>query len=185
MTAPRTWPASPTVLAGLIAEHAAADRAVGVLLVRLGGFAAGVFAGSPPRLVSSKTGSRLVYGRSAAGGTSQQRFARRRENQAASALAAAADTAERWPGESAAPGLVVMPGAVRERASLSTWPGAGVFHPLRLPGNPDRYGETGGLGHLTVSCREPGCRSVWYTPPHESGTEAWPLSGQAARSVAV
>jgi hypothetical protein len=47
MTAPRTWPASPTVLAGLIAEHAAADRTVGVLLVRLGGFAAGVFAGVP------------------------------------------------------------------------------------------------------------------------------------------
>jgi Actinobacteria/chloroflexi VLRF1 release factor len=92
---PRTWPASPTVLAGLIAEHAAADRTVGVLLVRLGGYAAGVFAGSPPRLVSSKTGSRLVHGRSAAGGQSQQRFARRRENQAASALAAAADTALR------------------------------------------------------------------------------------------
>jgi hypothetical protein len=47
MTAPRTWPASPTVLAGLIAEHAAADRTVGVLLVRLAGFAAGVFAGVP------------------------------------------------------------------------------------------------------------------------------------------
>ena len=95
LTAPDGWPTSPTLLAGLIAEHAAADRTVGVLLVRLGGYAAGVFAGSPPRLVSSKTGSRLVHGRSAAGGTSQQRFARRRENQAASALAAAADTAVR------------------------------------------------------------------------------------------
>ena len=78
-----------------IAAHALRPRAVGVLLVRLGGYAAGVFAGSPPRLVSSKTGSRLVHGRSAAGGQSQQRFARRRENQAASALAAAADTALR------------------------------------------------------------------------------------------
>jgi hypothetical protein len=95
MTAPDSWPASPTALAGLIAAHAATDRTVGVVLVRLGGYAAGVFAGSPPRLVSSKTGSRLVHGRSAAGGTSQQRFARRRENQAASALAAAADTALR------------------------------------------------------------------------------------------
>jgi hypothetical protein len=93
MAAPARWPASPSVLAGLIAEHAAADRTVGVLLVRLGGFAAGVFAGSPPRLVKSKVGSRLVHGRSAAGGTSQRRFARRRENQAASALAAAAATA--------------------------------------------------------------------------------------------
>lgn len=86
-------PSGPASLAGLVAEHAAADRTVGVLLARLGGYAAGVFSGSPPRLVSSKTGSRLVHGRSAAGGWSQQRFARRREKQAAGALGAAADTA--------------------------------------------------------------------------------------------
>jgi peptide subunit release factor 1 (eRF1) len=55
--------------------------------------AAGVFSGSPPRLVDSKTGSRPVHGRSAAGGWSQHRFARRRENQAAAALRAAADAA--------------------------------------------------------------------------------------------
>jgi len=88
-----TWPEDPAELAGLIAAHAAVDRTVGVFLVRLGGFAAGVFTGSPPRLVSSKVGSRLVHGRSAAGGTSQHRFARRRENQATAAIAAAADTA--------------------------------------------------------------------------------------------
>jgi hypothetical protein len=79
--------------AEVLAAHAAADRTVGVLLVRLGGYAAGVFSGSPPQLVSSKTGSRLVHGRSAAGGWSQHRFARRRENQAATALRAAADAA--------------------------------------------------------------------------------------------
>src|SRR5437667_12089937 len=55
-----------------LAAHAAADRTVGVLLVRLGGYAAGVFSGSPPRLVDSKTGSRPVHGRSAACGWSQQ-----------------------------------------------------------------------------------------------------------------
>ena len=88
-----TWPADPADLAALIAAHAAVDRTVGVFLVRLGGYAAGVFTGSPPRLVSSKVGSRLVHGRSAAGGTSQHRFARRRENQAAAAIAAAAGTA--------------------------------------------------------------------------------------------
>ena len=88
-----TWPADPVELAGLIAAHATVDRTVGVFLVRLGGFAAGVFTGSPPRLVSSKVGSRLVHGRSAAGGTSQHRFARRRENQATAAIAAAVDTA--------------------------------------------------------------------------------------------
>ncbi|HUK71889.1 MAG TPA: acVLRF1 family peptidyl-tRNA hydrolase [Streptosporangiaceae bacterium] len=85
----------PDEVAERIAAHASADRAVGVLIVRLGGYAAGVFSGAPPRLVASKTGSRLVHGRSAAGGTSQQRFARRREKQAGEALAAAAETAAR------------------------------------------------------------------------------------------
>jgi hypothetical protein len=64
-----------------------------VLLVRLGGYAAGVFTGSPPALAAHKTGSRLVHGRSAAGGWSQQRFARRREKQASEALKAAAGAA--------------------------------------------------------------------------------------------
>jgi hypothetical protein len=86
-------PPAVRAAAEALAAHAAADRTVGVLLVRLGGFAAGVFSGSPPRLVNSKTGSRPVHGRSAAGGWSQQRFARRRENQAATALRAAADAA--------------------------------------------------------------------------------------------
>src|SRR5579864_4977734 len=85
--------ADPAGTAEAIAAHAVADRTVGVLLVRLGGYAVGVFAGAPPRLVSSKAGSRPVHGRSAAGGWSQQRFARRRENQAATALRAAADAA--------------------------------------------------------------------------------------------
>ncbi len=87
--------ADPAEVAERIAAHAAADRTVGVLIVRLGGYAAGVFTGAPPRLAVSKSGSRLVHGRSAAGGTSQRRFARRREKQAAEALAAAADTALR------------------------------------------------------------------------------------------
>jgi Actinobacteria/chloroflexi VLRF1 release factor len=83
----------PARQAELMAAHAAADRTVGVLLVRLGGYAVGVFTGDPPRLAASKTGSRLVHGRAAAGGWSQHRFARRRENQATAALRAAADTA--------------------------------------------------------------------------------------------
>jgi VLRF1 release factor-like protein len=85
--------ADPVRLAELMAAHAAAARTVGVLLVRLGGYAAGVFAGDPPELVAHKTGARLVHGRAAAGGWSQHRFARRRENQATAALRAAADTA--------------------------------------------------------------------------------------------
>lgn len=86
-------PASPDEIAALLAAHARAPRTVGVLLVRLGGYAAGVFTGYPPALADSKVGSRLVHGRSAAGGWSQHRFARRREKQANEALEAAADTA--------------------------------------------------------------------------------------------
>jgi VLRF1 release factor-like protein len=102
-----------------IAAHAAADRTVGVLLVRLGGYAAGVFTGDPPRLADSKVGSRLVHGRSAAGGQSQHRFARRREKQAAEALAAAADTAVRVFGRYGGPlDAVVLGGDRRAMAGL-------------------------------------------------------------------
>jgi len=103
-----------------IVAHAQADRLVGVLLVRLGGYAVGVFAGSPPRLVGSKTGSRPVHGRSAAGGWSQQRFARRRENQAATALRAAADAAAGVFGQYGPGGLdaVVLGGDKRSMAGL-------------------------------------------------------------------
>lgn len=73
--------------------HVARDRVVGVLLVRLGGHAAGVFSGR--RLVDSKVGTRNVHGRHRAGGSSQKRFARRREGQARVALEAAADVAAR------------------------------------------------------------------------------------------
>jgi Actinobacteria/chloroflexi VLRF1 release factor len=76
-----------------VAAHARRPRTVGVLLVRLGGYAAGVFTGYPPALADAKTGSRLVHGRSAAGGWSQHRFARRREKQVSEALQAAATAA--------------------------------------------------------------------------------------------
>ena len=80
-------------LDGGLVEHALRDRRVGVLLVRLGGCAVGVFDGA--RLVASKVTTRQVHGRSAAGGQSQQRFARRREGQVRVALQASADTAVR------------------------------------------------------------------------------------------
>jgi peptide subunit release factor 1 (eRF1) len=84
---------APALVIAPLLEHAARDRVVGVLLVRLGGYAAGVFAGE--RLVSSKVGSRLVHGRNRKGGSSSGRFARRRENQARDALGDAADVAAR------------------------------------------------------------------------------------------
>lgn len=76
-----------------VVGHALRERRVGVLLVRLGGHACGVVEGRT--LVASKVGSRQVHGRSAAGGQSQQRFARRREGQVRVALQAAADNAFR------------------------------------------------------------------------------------------
>ncbi len=82
----------PVEYAGLVG-HAAVDRRVGVLLVRRGGYAAGVFLGSA--LESSKVGSSYVQGRTAAGGWSQQRFARRREKQTDELSTAAADVAAR------------------------------------------------------------------------------------------
>jgi hypothetical protein len=110
----------PRAAVQAMAAHAVADRTVGVLLVRLGGYAVGVFAGSPPELVSSKTGSRPVHGRSAAGGWSQHRFARRRDNQAATALRAAADAAAGVFGRYGADGLdaVVLGGDKRAAAGL-------------------------------------------------------------------
>src|SRR5579859_7803429 len=110
--------ATAAATAAAIAAHATAERTVGVLLVRLGGYAVGVFAGSPPRLVSSKTGSRPVHARSAAGGWSQHRFARRRENQAAVALRATADAAAEVFGRYGPDGLdaVVLGGDKRSMA---------------------------------------------------------------------
>lgn len=66
---------------------------VAVLLVRRGRWAVGVFDG--PDLVVSKVDSRLVQGRTAAGGWSQQRFARRRGNQTDAVVDHAVETAVR------------------------------------------------------------------------------------------
>ena len=67
------------------------DRVVAAVLVRLGGFAVGVFEGE--RLVASKVGSRFVKGRHKKGGSSSGRFRRRREEQARALIDAAAETA--------------------------------------------------------------------------------------------
>ena len=57
----------------------AKEYLVGVVLLRLGRYAVGVFRGET--LVSSKTDTRYVKGRHSAGGTSQKRFQRIREKQ--------------------------------------------------------------------------------------------------------
>jgi peptide subunit release factor 1 (eRF1) len=78
---------------GPLLDHVRRERTVGVLLVRLGGHAAGVFEGE--QLVDSKVGSRLVHGRHKKGGSSSGRFACRREGEARAALEAAANVAVR------------------------------------------------------------------------------------------
>ncbi|WGL50877.1 acVLRF1 family peptidyl-tRNA hydrolase [Nocardioides sp. BP30] len=75
------------------AEAAAPPPDWGVLLVRRGGFAVARLRGG--EVVASKVGKRHVQGRTKAGGWSQQRFARRRDNQARVALAAADEHAAR------------------------------------------------------------------------------------------
>ncbi|MCZ7423956.1 acVLRF1 family peptidyl-tRNA hydrolase [Verrucosispora sp. WMMA2121] len=70
-----------------------APRRIALLLARKGAVAMGVADGV--QLSVHKVDTRYVQGRTAAGGWSQQRFARRRDNQTKAALADAADLAVR------------------------------------------------------------------------------------------
>ncbi len=93
MTVP--WPPGPELAPDTAADaamlalmnHALQPRTLAVLLIRRGGWAVGI--SEPDSLAVHKTGKRYVQGATAAGGWSQQRFARRRENQAQALLAAA------------------------------------------------------------------------------------------------
>jgi hypothetical protein len=79
-------------LDGFLAE-ANRPRRLGLLLARKGAVAVGVADGD--ELVASKVDRAYVQGRTAAGGWSQQRFARRRDNQAKAALGEATELAVR------------------------------------------------------------------------------------------
>lgn len=76
---------------GDLVAHLLVPRRIGLLLVRLGGHSVGIAVGLT--VVVSRTDRRQVHGRSAAGGWSQHRFARRREGQVRQALQAAASDA--------------------------------------------------------------------------------------------
>ena len=75
------------------AEAARAELRWGVLVVRRGGFAIAAGTGLTPAY--TKVGRRHVQGQTKAGGWSQQRYARRRDNQVRAAFEAAADHAHR------------------------------------------------------------------------------------------
>jgi len=83
------WQLPPGVeKAGTIAEliaEAQRPRRLGLLLARKGAVAVGIADGT--ELIKSKVDTHYVQGRTAAGGWSQQRFARRRDNQAKAAAA--------------------------------------------------------------------------------------------------
>jgi len=76
-----------------------------VVLVRRGGYAVGLASGAG--FTAAKVGTRHVQSRTAAGGWSQQRFARRRGNQADELVRAVADHAARLLDGAAPAGLVV------------------------------------------------------------------------------
>lgn len=67
--------------------------AYGVLLLRRAGYAVAAFEGV--EVVEKKIGTRHIHGRTAAGGWSQQRYARRRDNQADEIVGAAAEHVDR------------------------------------------------------------------------------------------
>lgn len=75
-----------------LARLGALAPSYGVLLIRRAGYAVGAFEAGT--LVARKVGRRHVHGRTAAGGWSQQRYARRRANQASEIVAATAAHAE-------------------------------------------------------------------------------------------
>jgi len=92
LRAPFDWTPGAALLTSFTAAARETHRAA-VLLVRRGRWAVGVFDGGD--LVVSKVDSRQVQGRTAAGGWSQQRFARRRGNQTDAVVEHAVETAVR------------------------------------------------------------------------------------------
>lgn len=79
----------PDLAVDALIEHATRQRRIGLVLVRKGAHSVGVAHGET--VVVSRTDTHYVQGRTAAGGTSQQRFARRRQEQSTQALRKAAE----------------------------------------------------------------------------------------------
>jgi hypothetical protein len=88
---PLVPPDDPRLAVAVLSLHVLRPRRIGLLLVRLGGHSVGI--AYDGRIEQSRTDRRPVQGRTAAGGWSQHRFARRREGQARTALRAAATDA--------------------------------------------------------------------------------------------
>lgn len=83
-----SWPAPE---GDSLADWAAPPSRLGLVLVRRGGYAVGAAVGA--ELTAHHCGTRYVQSRTAAGGWSQQRFARRRGNQADALVGSVVDRA--------------------------------------------------------------------------------------------
>jgi hypothetical protein len=92
LRAPFGWTPGPALLSTFTVA-AQRPHPAAVLLIRRGRWAVGVFDGT--ELVASKVDARQVQGRTAAGGWSQQRFARRRGHQTDAVVDHAVETAVR------------------------------------------------------------------------------------------
>lgn len=110
-----------------LASLASQPRRLGLLLVRRGGYGVAVVSEGAP--LASKVGSTYVQSRTAAGGQSQQRFARRRSNQADALVQTVAEQALRIftsgqfeyvvpGGDRALAGLVLQHPALKDYAAL-------------------------------------------------------------------
>ncbi|WP_199033719.1 acVLRF1 family peptidyl-tRNA hydrolase [Glycomyces salinus] len=90
---PADWllDSDPIKAAEHLRDYALEPRRIAVLLARKGAYSVGVI--SDGRLLTSKTDTAYVQGKTKAGGQSQQRFARRREGQAKAAAKRAAEAA--------------------------------------------------------------------------------------------
>ncbi|HEX4223563.1 MAG TPA: acVLRF1 family peptidyl-tRNA hydrolase [Pseudonocardiaceae bacterium] len=112
---------------GLLVEHLARPRLIGLVLVRLGGHSIGIARGGT--VLASTTDHLPVHGRNKAGGWSQQRFARRRVGQARVAVQHAAADVRRVLGPRVGElSAVVLGGDPRVLAALRAEPGlAEVF----------------------------------------------------------
>jgi len=80
-------------VAEAITDWAQPPQHLGLILVRRGGYSVGLSDGA--ELAAHKSGTRYVQSRTAAGGWSQQRFARRRGNQAAALIDSVVEHATR------------------------------------------------------------------------------------------
>jgi peptide subunit release factor 1 (eRF1) len=86
------WASAEHIDTAPLRAHLNAPRRVGLLVVRLGGYGAGVY--EDERLVSGKHGVRFVKNRNKKGGSSSNRFRRRRGEQARDAYDRACALAE-------------------------------------------------------------------------------------------